>query len=246
MGDQFRKKPVTIRAWCFVKDLQRPAWLEQRFNAGNIWYQGGDDPYCTIKTLEGDMRASLGDWIIEGVQGEIYPCKPDIFAATYEPAAPAVADTDKTVGERFTLVFAGNLKKFAGNPFHTDTPFGRPVGCGLGDAFAEIAALEGIVVTTPTAEDDTPPPADPALLASANRALKAQLDERDQEIAALRDAAVELVAAANGLVDRDVQYHEGEIRIPGVGHTAAIHRVRELRQAVLSTQAILTQPKGDA
>ena len=39
-----------------------------------------------IKTLEGVMRADPGDWIITGVKGERYPCKPDIFAATYEPA----------------------------------------------------------------------------------------------------------------------------------------------------------------
>lgn len=38
------------------------------------------------ETLEGTMRVSLGDWIIRGVQGEFYPCKPDIFEATYEPA----------------------------------------------------------------------------------------------------------------------------------------------------------------
>jgi hypothetical protein len=38
-----------------------------------------------ISTLEGDLRASPGDWIIRGVKGEFYPCKPDIFAATYEP-----------------------------------------------------------------------------------------------------------------------------------------------------------------
>ena len=37
-----------------------------------------------IHTLEGDMRVSSGDWIIRGVQGEFYPCKPDIFKATYE------------------------------------------------------------------------------------------------------------------------------------------------------------------
>lgn len=37
-----------------------------------------------IKTLEGDMRAELGDWIIKGLKGELYPCKPDIFEATYE------------------------------------------------------------------------------------------------------------------------------------------------------------------
>lgn len=42
-----------------------------------------------IATLEGKMKAGPGDWIIKGVKGEIYPCKPDIFAATYEPAEDA-------------------------------------------------------------------------------------------------------------------------------------------------------------
>lgn len=48
-----------------------------------------------IPTLEGDHHASVGDWIIRGVKGEFYPCKPDIFAATYEPAntPPTTAST---------------------------------------------------------------------------------------------------------------------------------------------------------
>ena len=41
---------------------------------------------CSIETLEGTMTAIASDWIIKGVKGEFYPCKPDIFAATYEPA----------------------------------------------------------------------------------------------------------------------------------------------------------------
>jgi len=41
-----------------------------------------------IVTLEGEMRADLGDWIIKGVKGEFYPCKPDIFEATYEEVKP--------------------------------------------------------------------------------------------------------------------------------------------------------------
>lgn len=45
-----------------------------------------------IKTLEGTMRADVGDWIIQGVKGELYPCKPDIFAATYEPVIEPSAD----------------------------------------------------------------------------------------------------------------------------------------------------------
>ena len=47
------------------------------------WHDGTD---IFIPTLEGVMRASVGDWIIKGVNGEFYPCKPDIFEKTYEPA----------------------------------------------------------------------------------------------------------------------------------------------------------------
>jgi hypothetical protein len=47
---------------------------------------GGDDLEVHIQTLEGEMVARLGDWVIKGVMGEFYPCKPDIFDATYEEA----------------------------------------------------------------------------------------------------------------------------------------------------------------
>lgn len=85
---RFRKKPVEIEAYEFNNRISNPipVWLTQALDRGDVWFQGGAAPYLTIRTLEGDMRASEGDWIIKGVQGEIYPCKPDIFAATYEPA----------------------------------------------------------------------------------------------------------------------------------------------------------------
>lgn len=57
---KFRKKPVVVEAYKTSKEL-------------------------IIKTLEGDVKASVGDWIITGVNGEQYPCKPDIFKKTYEP-----------------------------------------------------------------------------------------------------------------------------------------------------------------
>ena len=84
---QFRKKPVVISAvQVTLDDMKRPAWLSEAIDAGTVYWQGGDDPHYTIETLEGTMRANLLDWIIRGVKGELYPCKPDIFAATYEPA----------------------------------------------------------------------------------------------------------------------------------------------------------------
>jgi hypothetical protein len=83
----YRKKPVVIEAWqwdgkSYLPD--RPDWL----NRGHIAVSHSEQT-ITIYTLEGTMTAEKGDWIIRGVKGEIYPCKPDIFEATYEPAAPA-------------------------------------------------------------------------------------------------------------------------------------------------------------
>ena len=81
----FRKKPVVIEAREFTVETMRDvaAWC-----AGEWRYENGDEfkPYIAIKTLEGTMTADVGDWIIRGVNGEFYPCKPDIFAATYDPA----------------------------------------------------------------------------------------------------------------------------------------------------------------
>ena len=82
--EKFRKKPALVEAVRFTlcNGYEVAAWCGGRFNFGFL---------CTISipTLEGVMTASEGDWIIRGVQGEFYPCKPDIFAATYEPAEEA-------------------------------------------------------------------------------------------------------------------------------------------------------------
>ena len=91
----FRKKPVVIEAYPVPKDGPNPAKDRDMEGWGRLaaWLQmGGCDFMITeglgvdIKTLEGTMRADPADWIIRGVKGEFYPCKPDIFAATYEPA----------------------------------------------------------------------------------------------------------------------------------------------------------------
>lgn len=86
---KFIKKPVVIEAKKYEESnlLDLMAWI----NAGQREYgkadsYWSDDKGFVIPTLEGEHVASLGDWIIEGVAGEFYPCKPDIFEATYEPA----------------------------------------------------------------------------------------------------------------------------------------------------------------
>lgn len=75
---KFRKKPVVIEAvqW-FGFNYNEVT----QFKGGYAEYEGGK---VVIQTLEGEMRASVGDWIIKGINGEFYPCKPDIFEKTYE------------------------------------------------------------------------------------------------------------------------------------------------------------------
>jgi hypothetical protein len=80
---KFRKKPVVIDAVQYVTG-QQPCELAGDVVAGRIRYP--EDGTMLIETLEDVMVAQPGDWIIRGVKGELYPCKPDIFAATYEPA----------------------------------------------------------------------------------------------------------------------------------------------------------------
>jgi hypothetical protein len=87
----FRKKPVVVEAIRVEQFMYLdPEWFHDAVTAGTVTTFGlgkfGEGPvYCLIETLEGTMRADDGDWIIRGVKGELYPCKPDIFAATYEP-----------------------------------------------------------------------------------------------------------------------------------------------------------------
>ena len=87
---KFRKKPVVIEAMQFhgpdagdVDGMMRfDDWMVANQGDRQCRYRGNK---LIIPTLEGEMEASPGDWIIRGVKGELYPCKPDIFAATYEP-----------------------------------------------------------------------------------------------------------------------------------------------------------------
>ncbi len=83
---RYRKKPVVIEAIQFTGSncIECLAFMGDRLGVECSEVHTTDCP--VIHTLEGDMTASPGDFIIRGVKGEFYPCKPDIFAATYEPA----------------------------------------------------------------------------------------------------------------------------------------------------------------
>ena len=93
---KFRKKPVTIEAEQFTDENKNRCFNFVRCNCVAD-RDGNGLPTLRIQTLEGEMTASLGDWIIKGVKGEFYPCRPDIFAATYEPAEDIANVADQTV-----------------------------------------------------------------------------------------------------------------------------------------------------
>jgi len=83
---KFRKKPVVIDTIQFTDDSPEKLLEIQRFMDDEdlrVDYHKGV-PQIIIPTLEGAHVASIGDWIIKGVKGEFYPCKPDIFEQTYE------------------------------------------------------------------------------------------------------------------------------------------------------------------
>lgn len=87
---KFRKRPVEVEAVTVVELLRAatgdwqalPAWIREAYEAVTVLFLADA---VEIRTLEGTMRGEFEDWIIRGVQGELYPCKPKIFAATYEP-----------------------------------------------------------------------------------------------------------------------------------------------------------------
>lgn len=80
---KYRKKPVEIEAYQMnaLNDVSMPSWITDAISQGII-YRKNNELY--IKTLEGDHHISRGDYVIRGVKGELYPCKPDIFKMTYE------------------------------------------------------------------------------------------------------------------------------------------------------------------
>jgi len=87
---KYRKKPVEVEAFKFYVDAM-PDWFMDKVSSNEVTLHrcnydkySIEEAYCHITTLEGVMLGSGGDYIIKGVQGEIYPCKTDIFEETYE------------------------------------------------------------------------------------------------------------------------------------------------------------------
>jgi hypothetical protein len=89
---QYRKKPVVIEAFLWTDgpdQIEDPTWIVDAIKAGEVWFSAPGSDHCQmfINTLEGVHQANIGDYIIKGVKGELYPCKPEIFKMTYEKEA---------------------------------------------------------------------------------------------------------------------------------------------------------------
>ena len=89
---EYVKRPVVIEAFRWTGDQDQtedPVWIIDAIKKGDVWFEGPKENafleinVMKIKTLEGNMQAQPGDFIIKGIKGEIYPCKPEIFEATY-------------------------------------------------------------------------------------------------------------------------------------------------------------------
>lgn len=89
---KYRKKPIVIEAYQYEGDFISngefiaPSWIKGALDNEVLVYKEKDNtpPELYVRTLEGDMKCNYKDYIIKGVNGELYPCKPDIFEKTYE------------------------------------------------------------------------------------------------------------------------------------------------------------------
>ena len=83
---KYRKKPVVIEAMQYNASNSRESVMQWIYDNGGKCYlvKSINDSSIYIETLEGTMKADLNDYVIKGINGELYPCKPDIFEKTYE------------------------------------------------------------------------------------------------------------------------------------------------------------------
>ena len=121
---KYRKKPVVIEAFQYngTNGYNIGIWSKNNVIESPVLEPAEDNPkgsYLQIETLEGVMTAIVGDWIIKGIKGEFYPCKPDIFEATYEkvkeeltpipqPACVKEGDKQLGIGDEFDVLEVGH------------------------------------------------------------------------------------------------------------------------------------------
>ena len=85
MIKKYRKKPIVVEAikWDGREETFKIIFDNMPIETRN-WLRTTKSNELIIPTLEGEMKANIGDWVVFGIKGEVYPCKPDIFEATYE------------------------------------------------------------------------------------------------------------------------------------------------------------------
>lgn len=87
---KYRKKPLEIEAFKWTGDInlmEDPIWIVEAIQKGDVWCRGDSENGYTVMIIANNgsvMTANRGDYIIKGIKGEIYPCKPEIFEMTYE------------------------------------------------------------------------------------------------------------------------------------------------------------------
>lgn len=108
---KYKKKPVVIEAFKWTGDetqLEDPQWIVDAIKNGTVYFKGQGTPEVAliIKTLEGDMVASRGNYIIKGIKGELYPVRQDIFEETYEAVveAPCALHDEEEDDDCYVLV----------------------------------------------------------------------------------------------------------------------------------------------
>lgn len=117
---KYAKKPVVIEAFQWFGDERQtedPEWIKEAIKKEDVYFFGIGTPDVElhIKTLEGVMAAKRGDFIIKGIKGELYPCKPDIFEATYETVDDTFESRLKKETEELALK-VNKLNRFMETP----------------------------------------------------------------------------------------------------------------------------------
>lgn len=134
----FKKKPITIEAKQFNGTIESGKEII-KWSDEAVWYLEDsviDNGKLCIMTLEGVMTASVGDWIIKGVHDEFYPCKPDIFAKTYEMISDEYPSNNKQLymmgRENATIDITNQINKWDGE---TETALGKLLNEKFNDIF---------------------------------------------------------------------------------------------------------------
>lgn len=135
---KYKKRPVVVEAFQYDGDLKRadgkyyvPDWAVEAYEKGIMYYASKLDapPELFIKTLEGTHHVSVCDYIIQGVKGELYPCKPDIFTETYDVSTEDKPETPSNISALEKLIEKQTPKKIIYQKSQYGTPWMCPE-CG--------------------------------------------------------------------------------------------------------------------